>query len=131
MEDDFDDLMDDADSDMTEDERFEEEYGTRQDWLEDKDAPWSESFTDVYKAFLDNECVGILSYEEAKEAYKRHSGRPPELIEECPEIEWVERQRREIRERLKAMKATPAQVAEMELDIRKNLPFEPWLQMAY
>ena len=131
MEDDFDDLMDDADSDMTEDERLEEEYGTRQDWLEDKESPMADSFTDAYKAFLDNECIGILSYEEAKEAYKRYSGRPPELIEECPEIEWVERQRREIREGLKAMKATPAQVAEMELFIRKHLPFEPWLQMAY
>ncbi len=131
MEDDFDDLMDDGDPEMTEDERLEEEYGTRQEWLEDKDAPWVDSFTDVYKAFLANDCIGILSYEEAKEEYKRQSGRPPELIEECPEIEWVERQRQEIREWLKSVKATPEQVAEMEVYIRKNLPFEPWLQMAY
>lgn len=67
MEDDFDDLMDDGDPEMTEDERLEEEYGTRQEWLEDKDAPWVDSFTDVYKTFLANDCIGILSYEEAKE----------------------------------------------------------------
>lgn len=131
MEDDFDDLMDDDDPEMSEDEWMEEEYGTRQEWLEDKDSPRIESFTDVYKAFLSNECIGILSYEEAKAAYKKYSGRSPDQIEECPEIEWVERQRREIREWLKSIKATHSQVAEMELYIRKNLPFEPWLQMAY
>lgn len=123
------DLLTDGDvseENLSFDDQMEEQYGTREDWLADKNSDtWG--FSDVYVAFLKNDCRGILTYEQAVETYKVHSGQAPENVTECPEIDWVLKKRKELLAEIDPN--TPKE--EIERLFNWWYPFEPMLQISY
>ena len=111
------------------DEQMREVYGSREDWLSDQGAD-GYGFTSVYVAFLKNDCKGLLSYEQALEKCKTYSGQVPESVTECPEIDWVEKQRQEHRKDWNEMME---KFFGMDVDefIETHYPFEPMLKFQY
>lgn len=98
---DSDDDLDDEDlkdvfGEDDESDEYSEIYGKRIDWV--MDAERGGVFTNAYSAFLENDCIGILSYEDALKEYRRVYGRYCEGQMECPEIEWVQGCRKEFAE---------------------------------
>ena len=118
-----------TENELSYDEQMEEFYGNRVDWLSDKSAD-PRSFTDVYAAFLNNDCKGILTYEQAREAYKKFSGQDPENVKECPEIDWVEKQRQECRETWDGFSEKLFKM-DAEEYIKLYYPFEPMLRFRF
>lgn len=82
-----------SDSQNTLDEEMIECYGSREDWESDQESP---AFSEEYNAFLRNGCVGILTLEQAIEAYKTGTGSHPDFVEEWPEIDWVQSKREKL-----------------------------------
>lgn len=82
----------DEEDDRTFDEQMMDAYGCMADWKADAEGD-TDSYTDVYRNFLENGCRGILTYEQAVEAYKWSTGINPDRVTSWPEIDWVKRQR--------------------------------------
>lgn len=92
--------------------------------FEEADKRW----TPEYKAFIENDCQGILTEEEAIECYKRYSGRMPVFVKEWPEIDAITSER----------KRRSADLARMGIFgenaqryFATYLPYEPAIRFAY
>lgn len=110
---------------MRDDAEFYESYGDPEEWQKDKDAP---RLTQAYAEFLNNDCIGIVSYDEAVSLYKKYSGQPSEYVNEWPEIDWVKAQRDELEQ---IMHSNGKPRSEIEVALAKMWPYEPMLKVAY
>ena len=108
--------------DRTFEERMYDAYGPRSDW-EDDVGNKTYRFSNAYRRFLENGCHGILTYEEAVEAYKLNSGMPPELVTSWPELDWIKGRREKIARDVKSDK--------LDEYFARYLPYEPMLRYAY
>lgn len=109
-------------------ERMSEVYGDREDWEADAEEGGS-GYTDAYRKFLENGCRGILTYEEAVEAYKWSTGIDPDHVTSWPEIDWVKRMREDCAEGEEGIRAGYGLSLEEFYAI--YWPYEPMLRYAY
>ena len=109
-------------------ERMSEVYGDREDWEGDAEEGGS-GYTDAYRKFLENGCRGILTYEEAVEAYKWSTGIDPDHVTSWPEIDWVKRMREDCAEGEERIRAGYGLSLEEFYAI--YWPYEPMLRYAY
>lgn len=115
------------DEELTLDEQMAEAYGGRWSWLADKEKIEEFDFTDEYRAFLNNDCLGLLTYEQAVEAYKGNCGELPEFVTEWPSLDWVKQKREEVEREFVPSPLTP----DLDEFLRKHLPYEPMLKFRY
>ena len=127
---DFDDEdpYDDEEDDRTYDQRMMDAYGCRADWEADA-AGETEWFADPYRKFLENGCRGILTYEEAVEAYRWSTGNPPEFVTSWPALDWVKRRREACAEAEELIRTAFG----LSLEEFRELywPYEPMIRYAY
>ena len=124
------DPYDDEEDDRTLNERMCDVYGDREDW--EADATNAEEvfgYTDAYRNFLENGCRGILTYEEAVEAYKWSTGIDPDFVTSWPEIDWVKRMRDDCAEGEERIRAGYG--LSLEEFYALYWPYEPMIRFAY
>ena len=124
------DPYDDEEDDRTYDERMMDAYGCRADW--EADAAEAEEvfgYTDAYRNFLENGCRGILTYEEAVEAYRWSTGKPPEFVTSWPELDWVKRRREACAEHEESIRAAFGLSLEEFREL--HWPYKPMIRFAY
>lgn len=92
--------------------------GREMSWLSDKPSP---DFSEVYNRFIENGFVGVLTKEEAIEAYKDQSGMDPQFVTECPVIEAIHSAR------IKAQEICDVP----ESFLNQKYPYEPALKYMY
>lgn len=86
---------------------------------------FSDAWSDVYKAFYKNGCIGIIGEEEAISAYKWHSGTNPDNVTEWPEIDAITEEREKVRREM------PMTDEQADIYFKQFLPYEPVLKYAY
>lgn len=121
-------MIEEQDEVQTFDERMTELYGDRSDWEDDSKGDTS-GYADEYRAFLENGCRGILTYEQAVEAYKMSRGILPDSVTEWPELDWVKREREEAAKAASFLKTTTG--LEFDEYAALYLPYEPMLRLQY
>ena len=88
--------IEDEEEEEEEEETFEEQMldrlGTRWEWESDAERK-NACFSPAYKRFLENGCRGILTYEEAVEAYKFNTQVDPETVTSWPHLDWLKKHR--------------------------------------
>lgn len=125
---DFDDenRYDDEDRALT--DQMLDVYGGWGDWKADAEED-RYNYTVAYRNFLENGCRGILTYEQAVEAYKWRTGNDPDRVTSWPELDWVKKRREECE-----AEAEPVRVSlglSLEEFNATHWPYEPMIRYQY
>lgn len=102
--------------------------GPAMSWLTDDP---DDSYTPVYNAFLENNCRGILTEDEARQAYARYSGRPPKEVQNCPEIDALAATRRAVMQAMGTTEERALKDGQLSAYLSAFYPYEPLLKHAY
>lgn len=124
--------IEDEEEEEEEEETFEEQMldrlGTRWEWESDAERK-NACFSPAYKRLLENGCRGILTYEEAVEAYKFNTQVDPETVTSWPHLDWLKKHREERSE----LREFIQQAFNMSVEEYLSLyfPYEPMIKYMY
>lgn len=102
--------------------------GTRWEWESDAERK-NACFSPAYKRFLENGCRGILTYEEAVEAYKFNTQVDPETVTSWPHLDWLKKHREERSELREFIRQAFNMSVEEYLSL--YFPYEPMIKYMY
>lgn len=124
--------IEDEEEEEEEEETFEEQMldrlGTRWEWESDAERK-NACFSPAYKRFPENGCRGILTYEEAVEAYKFNTQVDPETVTSWPHLDWLKKHREERSELREFIRQAFNMSVEEYLSL--YFPYEPMIKYMY
>ncbi len=119
---------DGAGAEETFEEQMLDRLGTRWEWESDAERK-NACFSPAYKRFLENGCRGILTYEEAVEAYKFNTQVDPETVTSWPHLDWLKKHREERSELREFIRQAFNMSVEEYLSL--YFPYEPMIKYMY